>query len=76
MYKVYCIDSKTFYRGMSLVAADDAEEANAIIDKFVEEDNKNACDSWGYMHVNEADVIVGVYSKEKGIVHYGIYYSG
>ena len=76
MYKVYIVQSKTCYHGMSLIGANSAEEANDIIDKFVEWDKKNECDSWGYMHVDESDIIEGVYSEEKGIVHYGIYYGG
>lgn len=76
MYKVYAVNSKTCYHGMALVSANNAEEANSFIEKFQESDKRNAFDSWGYMMVNEDDVIEGVYSKEKGIVHFGIFYGG
>ena len=76
MYKVYAIQSKTCYRGMSLISANDAEEANSFIEEFQKSDKTNIFDSWGYMMVDEDDVIEGLWAEEKGIVHYGIYYNG
>ena len=76
MYKVYCINSKSCYRGLSLVAADNAEEANSIIERFKDFDKDNKLDSLGYELVDEDDVIKSVYSEEKGIMLYGIYYIG
>lgn len=76
MYKVYEVRSKACYHGMSLVAANNAEEANSFIELFQKSDKNNAFDSWGYMMVDEDDVINGIYSEENGIVHYGIFYGG
>ena len=76
MYKVYKVEPQTYYHGMSLVAADSAEEANSIIADFKIEDTDNWHDSWGYCGVDESDVIEGVFSERKGIVLYGIYYYG
>ena len=75
-YKVYIIDSDACYGGKSLVAAESAEEANKIIDTFVHSDSHNHADSWGYCHVDEYDAIEEVYAKQKGILYYGIYYTG
>ena len=76
-YKVYEISPKlSCYHGMSLVAAESAEEANHIIKDFVKSDPKNFYDSWGYSQVSESNLIEGVYSENKGIVHMGIYYYG
>ena len=76
MYKVYKVGAKMYYHGMSLVAADSAEEANSIIDDFKRDDTNNWNDSWGYCEVDESDAIEGVLSERKGIVLYGIYYHG
>lgn len=75
-YKVYIIDSDACYGGKALVAAESAEEANKFIDDFVRYDSHNHGDSWGYCHVDESDVIEDVYAKRKGILYYGIYYTG
>ena len=75
-YKVYAIDSEGYYRGNALVAADSADEANKFIDDFVDRDPHNHSDSWGYCHVDEDDVVEGVYAEQKGILYYGIHYSG
>jgi hypothetical protein len=64
------------YRGMSLVAAESTEEANCIIKDFIKSDHKNHMDSWGYSQVSEHDLIEGLYSENKGVVHMGIYYYG
>ena len=77
MYKVYKIESAAYYHGFSLVAAENDEEANLIITKFQEDDPNNLRDSRGYENVNEeADLIDGVFAARKGILHFGIYYSG
>ena len=76
-YKVYEVEPRlSCYHGMSLVAAESAVEANHIIQDFVKSDPKNLYDSWGYGRVSEYDLIEGVYSENKGIVHMGIYYYG
>lgn len=64
------------YRGSSLIAAENAEEANKIILKEMQEDEHNERDTWGYRTVQEYDIIENVYATVKGIVHYGIYYYG
>ena len=76
MYKVYKVEPRMYYHGISLVAADSAEEANVIIADFKRDDTNNWNDSWGYCEVDESDVIEGVLSERKGIVLYGIYYYG
>ena len=38
MYKVYKVEPQIYYHGMSLVAANTAEEANAIIADFISTD--------------------------------------
>ena len=76
MYKVYKVEPQMYYHGVSLVAANSALEANAIIAVFKREDTNNLNDSWGYCEVDESDVIEGVLSERKGIVLYGIYYYG
>ena len=76
-YKVYEVTPRLgCYQGMSLVAANSAEDANRIIDKFIKDDPHNQMDSWGYSKVNEYDVIEGIYSEIEGIVHMGIFYYG
>ena len=76
MYKVYIVDSKAHYHGMSLVAANNAQEAQRIIDRFRESDKNNECDSWGYENVGESDIVDGVWSEYDGIIYYGIRYGG
>lgn len=76
MYKVYKVNSKTYYKGLSLVAANNADDANRIIKRFQEEDPSNKYDSWGYEIVTELDVIDDVFSERYGIVLAGIYYYG
>lgn len=76
MYKVYQIRSKCYYRGIGLVAAESVIEANKLIDNFIASDPNNIYDSWGCEHVNELDRIEPLQSKEKGIILFGIYYSG
>lgn len=75
-YKVYMIDSNAYYAGKSVVAAESAQEANKIIDTFVHEDSHNRSDSWGYCHVEEGDALEDVYAERKGIIYYGIHYTG
>lgn len=47
-YKVYAITPKACYRGLSFVAAENADEANKIIAEKTEEDIYNDRDMWGY----------------------------
>lgn len=77
-YKVYQVTTRyaRCFRGMSLVAAENANEANKIIDKEMKEDIHNYHDMWGYGTVDKNDIIENVYSEVKGIVLYGIYYCG
>lgn len=76
MYKVYKIEPRRYYHGMSLVAAESVEEANEFIDSFIKKDVHNYGDSWGYCYVSECDIIEDVFSENKGIVFCGIYYYG
>ena len=76
MYKVYKVEPQMHYHGMSLVAANNAEEANSIIADFKRDDTNNWNASWGYCEVDENDAIEGLLSERKGIVLYGIYYYG
>ena len=76
MYKVYKVEPQMHYHGMSLVAADSAEEANLFISDFKRYDTNNWSDSWGYCEVDEDDAIEGLLSENKGIVLHGIYYYG
>ena len=76
-YNVYEINPRSFYyRGFSLVAAETVEEANEFIDCFISVDLNNDCNSFGYGHVDELDIIDHLYSDEKGIILSGIYYCG
>ena len=79
-YNVYKIDTggkyASCYRGMSLVAAENSEEANKIIEEEQRLDTHNNKDTWGYGIVREYDIVENVYSDVKGIVLYGIYYYG
>ena len=76
MYKVYKVEPRMYYHGMSLVAAESTVEANSIIADFKKDDTNNWNDSWGYCEVDESDAIEGVFSERKGIVLHGIYYYG
>ena len=76
MYKVYKVEPRMYYHGMSLVAAESAVEANSIIADFKKDDTNNWNDSWGYCEVDEGDSIEGLLSENKGIVLHGIYYYG
>ena len=79
-YNVYRIETggiyASCYTGMSLVAAENVDEANKIITKEIKEDVRNDLNMWGYGMVNEFSVIENVYSDVKGIVLYGIHYRG
>ena len=79
-YNVYKIGTggryAACYRGMSLVAADNVDEANEIICNEIKKDANNAMDTWGYGKVTEYDLIENLHSDVKGIVLYGIYYYG
>lgn len=74
-YKVYKIEPSPCYSGISLVAAENEEVANKEIEDFKNRDNDNNLNSWGYGKVSESDVIDNLYSDERGIMLYGIYYS-
>ena len=76
MYNVYKIDSTNQYSGISLVVAENAEEANSFIDSFKKVDINNYGDSRGYSYVEECDKLEGVFGESKGIIYYGIFYSG
>jgi hypothetical protein len=77
MYKVYRITPYyNCYRGESLVAGIDAEDAQSYIREFRRIDENNAQDSYGYDDVAETDCIEHLFSDIQGIIHYGIYYSG
>ena len=76
MYKVYKVEPQMHYHGMSLVAADSAEEANLFISEFKRDDTNNWDDSWGYCEVDEDDALEGVFSENSGIIFHGIRYTG
>lgn len=72
-FKVYYIKpNSSYYRGFSLVAAENAEKANQFISSL----KKSYFDSLGYSFVSEFDVIKDVYSEKTGILKYGIFYCG
>ena len=75
-YKVYRVDPRNCYRGYALIAAETADEANAFIKAFQEDDKNNRMDSWGYDKVDESDVIDGIWAENKGFVNEEIYYYG
>lgn len=76
-YKVYKVEPRLYcYSGISLVAAENAEGANKIIDDFKQWDKENYADSWGYSNVDETDCIEGLYSEKEGIIIQDIYYRG
>ena len=76
MHNVYKINSTYYYFGVSFVAADNVDEANAFIDSFKKSDPENIFDSRGYENVTEDDVVDNLYSDIKGIVYKGICYTG
>ena len=76
MHNVYKINSKCYYSGISFVAADNADEANAFIDSFKKSDPENIFDSRGYENVTEDNVVDNLYSDIKGIIYKDIYYCG
>ena len=74
MYKVYVIDSKMYYTGYALVAAENAEMATKEIEIFKKADKDN---SKGYhSSVSEDDALEGVFSENSGIIFHGIRYTG
>ena len=75
-YKVYAVTPFGPYSGMALVAAENAAAANNTIDRWKEIDSDNGCNSRGLGHVDESDVIEGVYSEDSGFVYNEIYYTG
>lgn len=46
MYKVYKVEPRMYYYGLSLVAANSAEEANLIISEFKKDDTNNRAFKW------------------------------
>ena len=77
MYKVYVIDSKMYYNGYALVAAENAEMATKEIEIFKRADEDNSRDSRGYYSsVDEDDALEGVFSENSGIIFHGIIYTG
>lgn len=76
-YNVYLINpSLGCYSGVSVVAGETSDEANEFIMNFKEDDKTNDFDSFGYDFVTEEDRMEFVYAEEKGILLWGIYYSG
>lgn len=49
MYKVYKVEPRRYYHGMSLVAAESAVEANSIITEF----KIDSTDRWRYIDLPE-----------------------
>lgn len=68
MYKVYLVNPNVDYVGFALVAAEDATNANEIIEDFKTFDDDNTYDSYGYCFVNDNDVIEGLSSNIKGFI--------
>lgn len=64
------------YHGRALVAAENADEANKIIEEFKKSDRDNLMDSRGYSTVDEDDRVQDLFSCRKGIITYGIRYGG
>jgi hypothetical protein len=75
-YKIYEVRSSACYSGTSLVAAENAKEANKFIQQFKDRDLDNSCDSWGYDFIEEYDAIEDLFAERKGFITYGIRYSG
>lgn len=75
-YNVYVIPAECNYSGVALVAAENAEKANQYIDAFITEDSHNECNSYGYCHTSEYELIDEIYAERPGIIYRGIYYTG
>lgn len=75
-YNVYEIPSGICYSGVSLIAAESAEQANKFIRDFKESDLTNNESSWGYEYISEDYKIDHLYSDVQGIICKGIYYWG
>ena len=73
-FNVYRISSTSDYRGYSLVAAENASQANIFTEAFKQSDPNNAYDSMGYNFVDESDRISNIYSSITGFIMHGIYY--
>ncbi len=73
-FNVYEISSTSDYRGHSLVAAENASQANVFIEAFKQSDPNNAYNSMGYNFVDESDRISNIYSDITGFIIHGIYY--
>ena len=75
--KVYEVSPNYYYSGYALVGAENAKEAKQYILDFKERDKDNKFDSWGYDEcIDECDLLENVYTEEKGILIYKIYYTG
>lgn len=74
--KLYKVDPAVFYSGFALVGADSSGEANSYINKFKSEDVSNYYSSKGYSLVTEDDAIEDCNPSYRGIIHFGIFYSG
>ena len=60
-----------------LVAAENTEEATAIIKNFQKSDSNNELDSYGInSHFDESDVIESTYAEKKEIIFNTIIYTG
>ena len=73
-FNVYRISSTSDYHGYSLVAAENASQANIFIEAFKQSDPNNAYDSMGYNFVDESDRISNIYSDITGFIVHEIYY--
>lgn len=73
-FNVYEISSTSDYRRHSLVAAENASQANVFIEAFKQSDPNNAYNSMGYNFVDESDRISNIYSDSTGFIIHGIYY--
>lgn len=74
MYKVYLVNPNIDYAGFALVAAEDATNANKIIEDFKTFDDDNTYDSYGYCFVDDDDLIEELSSNIKGFILQKIYY--
>ena len=75
-YKVYVMTPGVCYGGFALIAAENAKEANEMIQRRRNVDLNNECNSWGFTSVEEYDALDSVFSEEEGIVYNGVYYTG
>ena len=75
-YNIYEVSSGCHYSGFALIAAENAAEANKLIQKFKDEDKDNFYNSYGYELVEEYDEIEGIFAERKGFITHGIRYSG